>query len=315
MTATTKVGFIGLGTMGAHMARNLQKAGAALVVHDMRRESAVPLVEAGAEWAGSPAEVAAAAGVVFTSLPGPPEVEAVAVAPGGLAEGARRGLAWFDLTTNSPTAVRRLHQRLAEAGVDLLDAPVSGGPAGAEAGTLALWVSGNEETYRRHEALLGAIGNKARYVGAIGTGTVAKLVHNLMGYIINVGIAEVFTLGAKAGVDPVELWKLVREGAINRVPAFDLVADRLLGAQYDPPAFQLKLAHKDVGLAVALGRELGVPMRVANLTLEEMTEALNRGWGNRDSRSSMLLQLERAGVEFSADAAEIRAIIAGKSAQ
>ncbi|MDQ2804248.1 MAG: NAD-binding protein, partial [Pseudomonadota bacterium] len=117
------------------------------------------------------------------------------------------------------------------------------------------------------------------------------------GYILTTGLAEVFTLGVKAGIDPLSIWEAVRQGAIGRRGAFDGMPDQFLSNTYEPPAFALRLAHKDVSLACALGRETGVPMRLANLVLAEMTEALNRGWGDRDSRSAMLLQVERAGVE------------------
>src|SRR5262249_10951728 len=135
-----QVGFIGLGTMGAGMAANLQKAGYQLVVHDIRQDSATPHLNAGAKWADSPKAVAAQSKVIFTSLPGPPEVEAVALGSNGLIEGMEKGSIWFDLATNSPTLVRRLHQRCQERGLHLLDAPVSGGRKGAKSGRLAIWV-------------------------------------------------------------------------------------------------------------------------------------------------------------------------------
>jgi 3-hydroxyisobutyrate dehydrogenase len=303
-----QVGFIGLGTMGASMAANLQKAGHRLVVHDLRRAAAAPHLAAGAVWADTPAKVAAGAEVVFTSLPGPPEVEAVALGADGLF-GALRG-AWFDLSTNSPTLARRLHARFAERGIAMLDAPVSGGPRGAKTGRLAIWVGGERAVFDTHKALLDAIGDQARYVGPIGAGSVAKLVHNCAGYAIQAALAEVFTLGVKAGLDPADLFEAVRQGAVGRRRTFDAMADQFLPGTFDPPAFSLRLAHKDVSLATALGRELSVPMRAANLALEEMTEAMNRGWAERDSRVAMLLQEERAGVAIKVDPDRIQAILA-----
>src|SRR5690349_15437137 len=134
-----KVGFIGLGTMGAGMASNIQKAGYELVVNDLREDAASPHLAAGAEWADSPREVAARCEVVLTSLPGPPEVRAVALGPDGLLEGLRPGSAYFDLSTNSPTLLRELHATFLERGVHVFDSPVSGGPAGARSGKLAIW--------------------------------------------------------------------------------------------------------------------------------------------------------------------------------
>ena len=308
-----RVGFIGLGLMGSGMTANLQKAGHTLVVHDLRRQAADRLVAAGAEWAESPRDLAASSEVVFTSLPGPPEFQAVACGENGLLDGMQRGQALFDLSTNSPTVIRRLHTLFGEKGAHLLDSPVSGGPAGAASGKMALWVSGDEETYKRYRPALDAMGDQIFYMGAVGAASVAKLVHNLSGYIINTALAETFTMGVKAGVDPLLLWKAVRQGANGRRRTFDTLGEHFLPDNYDPARFALRLAHKDVSLATQLGREVGVPMRLANLTLEEMTEALGRGWQSRDSRSSMLLQQERAGVKIAVDPDDIRAVLRADS--
>jgi 3-hydroxyisobutyrate dehydrogenase-like beta-hydroxyacid dehydrogenase len=303
-----QVGFIGLGIMGASMAANLQKAGHRLVVHDVRRGAAEPHLAAGASWAASPREVAAATEIVFTSLPGPPEVEAVALGPDGLLAGMRKGGAWFDLSTNSPTLVRRLSATFAERSIDMLDAPVSGGPRGAKTGELALWVGGERAVFDRHKTLLDAIGDQARYIGPIGAGSVAKLVHNCAGYAIQTALAEVFTLGVKGGVEPLALFEAVRQGALGRRRTFDRLVDQFLPGIYDPPAFALRLAHKDMSLATGLGGELGGPMRLAQLAREEVTEAMNRGWAQRDSRVSMLLQQERAGVEIKVAPERLRGV-------
>jgi 3-hydroxyisobutyrate dehydrogenase len=301
-----KIGFIGLGTMGASMASNLQSAGHDLSVNDIRREAASPHLAKGAAWKDSPRQVAEAVEVVFTSLPGPVEVEAVALGADGLIHGLRPGAPYFDLSTNSPSLIRRLHATFHAKGLSLLDAPVSGGPRGAKTRKLALWVGGEREIYDRFKPVLDAIGDQAAYVGPIGAGSVAKLVHNCAGYAMQTALAEVFTMGVKAGVDPLTLWKAVRQGAGGRRRTFDGLVDQFLPGVFDPPAFALKLAHKDVTLATALGREVGVPMRIANLTLEEMTEALNRGWAQRDSRVAMLLQEERAGVQIAVPPDELK---------
>jgi 3-hydroxyisobutyrate dehydrogenase len=304
-----QLGFIGLGTMGASMAANLQKAGHGLVVHDISRAAAEPHLAAGAVWAASPRAVAEAAEIVFTSLPGPPEVEQVALGPDGLLAGMRKGGVYFDLSTNAPSLVRRIHRDFAAAGAHMLDAPVSGGPRGARTRELALWVGGERAVFDRCKPVLDAIGDEARHVGPIGAGSVAKLVHNCAGYALQTALAEVFTLGVKGGVEPLALFEAVRMGAVGRRRTFDGLVDQFLRGVYEPPAFALRLAHKDVSLATSLGRELAVPMRLANLALEEMTEAMNRGWGARDSRVSMLLQQERAGVEIKVDENRLRAAV------
>ena len=167
-------------------------------------------------------------------------------------------------------------------------------------------MGGDEEIFKRNKPVLDAIGDQAYYVGPIGAGSVAKLVHNCAGYIIQTALAEVFTMGVKAGVEPIALWKAVRQGAGGRRRTFDGLADQFLPGKFDPPSFALRLAHKDVTLATALGREHKVPMKLANITLEEMTEALNRGWAERDSRMAMLLQEERAGVQIKVTEEAIR---------
>jgi 3-hydroxyisobutyrate dehydrogenase len=305
------VGFVGLGTMGSSMAANLISAGHRLVVNDLNQAAGESHVAAGATWAPSAAEVAAAADIVFTSLPGPAEVEAVALGDGGLAEGAHDGLAWFDLTTNSPTVMRRLHAELSPAGVDVFDAPVSGGPDGARTGRLAIWAGGDEAGFERWLPVLTAFSDAPRLVGPIGAGSVAKLVHNMSGYILQTALAETFTLGVKAGVDADALWEAVRAGALGRRRTFDTLARNFLPKRFEPPDFALTLARKDVNLACQLGREMDVPMRLSNLVLQELTEALNRGWGDRDSRSAMLLQEERAGVEVRVTPERIAEILEG----
>jgi len=304
-----KVGFIGLGTMGGSMAFNTIQGGHELVVHDIRRESATRHLEAGATWADSPREVAEASDIVFTSLPGPTEVEAVFLGEDGILQGMSARKVYFDLSTSTPNLIRRLHDIASGQGVEVLDAPVSGGPRGAESRNLAIWVGGDKDVFDRCRPALDAIGDKAYYVGPIGCGAVAKLVHNCAGYVIQTALAEVFTMGVKAGVEPLALWQAVRRGAQGRRGTFEGLAEHLLPGKFDPPDFALRLARKDVDLAVGVGREYDVPMRLANLALQEMTEAMNRGWGDRDSRVAMLLQEERAGVEVRVDEDVLRAAL------
>lgn len=304
-----KVGFIGLGMMGASMASNLQKSGYKLVVHDLQRQAASQHLAAGATWADTPRAVAEQSDVILTSLPGPKEVEAVVMGADGVAAGMKPGAAIFDLTTNAPSMVRKLHAELLAKGLHFLDAPVSGGPAGAKSGKLAIWVGGDEAIFKAHKAVLDGFSDAARYIGPIGAGSVAKLVHNCAGYAVQAALAECMTLGVKGGVEPAALWEAVRMGALGRQRTFDRLADQYLQNSYEPPAFALKLAFKDMTLATDLGRELGVPMRLANLAYAEMVEGMNRGWAQRDSRSPMILQNERAGVKIEVDAKRLKEIL------
>ena len=305
-----KVGFIGLGTMGAPMARNLQKGGYRLIINDLRQRAAEEHLADGASWAASASEVAAEADVIFTSLPEPVDVERVALGPHGLLAAIRKDAAYFDLSTNSPILVKRIAAAFAEKGAHMLDAPVSGGPAGAKSRKLAIWVGGDRAVFERHRAVLDAIGDQPLYLGPIGAATVAKLVHNMSGYGIACVLAETFALGVKAGVEPLQLWQAVRQGAGGRRYTFDGLIDQFLPGCYDPPAFALKLAHKDVCLANDLADDLGMPMRLCNLVRAEMTEALNRGWAGRDSRVVMALQQERAGVRIAVDPARLADAVA-----
>lgn len=291
-----KVGFIGLGMMGAGMASNLQKGGAQIVVHDLTRQAASRHLNAGATWADSPKAVAEQCDVVFTSLPTPADVRRVGTGEGGLIEGFRKGSAWFDLSTNAVDVVRELAATFAEKGVDFLDAPVSGGPAGANSGKLAVWVGGEQAVYDKYKAVLDTFSDQNRYIGPIGAGTIAKLVHNAASAAVNVVLSEVFTMGVKAGVEPLPLFEAIRQGAAGRVRLFDRLQKQFLTGVYDPPDFALRLLHKDVSLACQLAREVSVPMRLTNLAHQELTEAMNRGWDKRDSRVGALLQQERAGI-------------------
>jgi len=306
-----KIGFIGLGTMGRGMASNLQKAGHALVVHDIRKEAAARHLEAGATWADTARDLAQQCDVVFTSLPAPPDVEAVCEGDNGLLAGLRQGAAWFDLTTNSVDVVRKLHTRLAGHGVQFLDAPVSGGALGAASGKMAIWVGGDQAVFDRWKPVLEGMSDQVRYIGAIGAGTIAKLVHNAASTAISAILTEVFTMGVKAGLDPLPLWEAVREGGIGRQRTFEKMGTRVLPGQYDKPSFALRLAEKDLQLALQLGQQFDVPMRLCSLVEQDLAEALKRGWGGRDAMAATLLQQERAGIApFAVPIEQINAVLA-----
>ena len=291
-----EIGFIGLGNMGGGMAANVLRAGYNLTVHDLRRESATPLLESGASWADTPAELAAACDIVLTSLPGPREVEAIALGEGGILEGSNSGSVYIDMSTSSPTLIRSIAQDFATKGVSVLDAPVSGGPVGARTGRLAVMVGGDREVYDRVKPALDAIGDKVSYIGPIGSGSIAKLMHNCIGYGLQTIVAECLTLGVKAGVEPQPLFEAISNGSVGRGSSFaNTYPNTFLAGKFDPPSFALRLAHKDVSLALELAREYGVPMSVGNTAHQELTAALNRGWEDLDSRVAMTLQEERAG--------------------
>lgn len=282
-----KLGFIGLGAMGRHMAARLEAAGHELQTYDLN----------GKGNRTSAREAAAGVEVVFTSLPGPAEVASVA-------NDISSVKAWFDTSTNSPETVRLLNRTH-----PLLDAPVSGGPKGAESGKLAIWVGGDEFLFNQYLPLLKVLGDHPCYVGPIGAGTIAKLAHNMASFTIQAALAEIMTLGVKAGVEPVALFKAIRQGASGRKRTFDRLPEHFLPGTYDPPAFTVDLALKDVALAMDLARASGVPMKIGQIAMDELAAAKARGWGQRDSRVAMTLQEERAGVSVKVPPERLQGIL------
>lgn len=272
------IGFIGTGNIGSPMARHLVEAGHTVIVHDRRREASEDLLELGAVWADGPAAVAEQCRIVFTSLPGPPEVEAVAAGPGGIAEAARPGDVHVDLSSNSITMVRRLAERASAAGTVYLDCPVTGGVRGAEAGTLTVLASGDRAAFERVQPLLEAIGSNVRYLGEAGTGCLCKLINNLIVLCAGQLMQEGVVLGAKAGLDPAELYDLLRLGTAR--PYVGLMP-YVVGRRFGDPTFTLALAEKDVSLALEAGRSLAVPMPVTSAAHQTYLRAVAQGLGDQ----------------------------------
>jgi 3-hydroxyisobutyrate dehydrogenase len=294
-----RIGFIGLGNMGGPMALNLIKAGHTLVVHDLRRELAKPHLDAGATWADDVKSAVRGAELILTSLPGPPEVEAVAL--GQILDAANPGSIYADLSTNSPTVMRKIHAAFKAKGVHVLDSPVSGGVIGAKRGSLQVMVGGDEAIYREVKGVLGAIGNNVGYMGAIGAGSIAKLVHNMISILTRSLIAEGFTLGVKSGVKPEALLEAIRGASFGQgLILSHMIPDVVFKGDFDAVRFALKLARKDVGLATALAREVDVPMPMAAVGEQILIQAMARGWGDRDSTSPWELQEEAARVQVRA---------------
>ena len=293
-----RIGFIGLGNMGGPMALNLIKAGHTLVVHDIRRNVADAHIAGGAKWADTPADAAKAADLILTSLPGPKEVEAVAIGgENGILHGISQSAVYADLSTNSPTLVRRLHTIFAERGISMLDAPVSGGIPGARGGTLSVMVGGDEAVYRRIKPALEAIGDKLQYVGASGAGAVAKLVHNMLVFTTFGIFAEAFTLGVKAGADPEKLYDAVRNGAYGQGMMLAALPKVIFKGDFDQVTATLDIGRKDIGLATSLARELGMPLRIASEVEQELVRAIAQGLGEKDFLTAFTIQEDRAGVK------------------
>lgn len=292
-----KVGFIGVGSIGRPMAAQLLKAGHQLVVHDISRDAAAPLLSTGAAWADSPAAVAAGCEIVATCLPGPPEMEGVTLGENGLVAALRPGALYIDHTTNAPALVRRVHALLRAKGVDMLDAPVSGGMEGASTRDLLVMAGGETAVFERARPILDAIAARVMYTGEIGNGCVSKLMHNCASFTLDMVMAECWTAGVRAGVSAATIVDVFREAALGHQMSLKIrLPATYLRGEFEP-RFSLRLARKDLGLAVDLAKSCDVPMRLGSLCELEMIEGIARGWADRDASIFLTLQEERARVQ------------------
>ena len=291
-----KVGFIGVGFMGRHMARNVAKGGHDMTVFDIHKEAAQELIALGATWADSPRAVAEASEVVFTSLPRPENVEEVALGEGGILSGAKAGTVYFDLSTTDPDTIFRISQRANQQGITVLDAPVSGGTIGAEAASLCVMVGGDKAKYDQYKPVLDLIGDKVTYCGELGNGAICKIVNNLIGLSCSVLLSEAFSLGVKAGVDPQTLFDAIK-GSSGNTQTMQGFPNGLFKGNFEP-GFMVDLAAKDVGLATEMGRRLRVPMEISNIVQQRYIDSQNKGWGRMAAGSVIRVQEERAGVEI-----------------
>ena len=291
------IGFIGIGHIGNPMAQHLIKGGHQLTVHDLLRESATNLEEMGAVWASSPKEATQGSEIIFTSLPGPREVEAVALGPDSILEGASKGSIYIDLSTSSPSSTRRIHKTFQTRGVHVLDAPVSGGVAGAINAALSIMVGGDQEVYESTKPILECIGDKVMYCGPIGSGMVCKICNNLITLGLSVFLPEALTLGVKAGVDLDVLSNAISNGSGRTWVLEGKFPNTLFQGNFEP-GFSLALAAKDVRLATELGRELGLPMEVSNLLEQRYVEAVGKGLSQKDSDVVAILYEERTGTQL-----------------
>ena len=291
------IGFIGTGNIGAPIAGQLLAAGHAVTVHDLRRASAEALLAAGARWGDSTAAIGAQCDVVVTCLPGPREMEAVCLGPGGLVETLEPGALYIDHTTNAPELARRVHALLAERGVAMLDAPVSGGLEGAQTRDLLVMAGGEPAVFERARPLLDAIAKRVMHIGGIGAGCVAKIMHNSATFTLDLVMAECWTTAIKAGVDAATIVTVFNEAALGHMMNLKVRLPATLFRGEFEPRFSLALARKDLGLALDLARQTGTPMRLAALCEAEMTEAMARGWAGHDASIFLTLQEERAGAE------------------
>jgi len=293
----THVGFIGLGTMGRHMAKNLLKAGFPLTFYARRDEVAREFVDAGAKRASSPAEVARAAEVIITIVTADAQVREVVGGPGGLVEGVSAGKLVVDMSTIGPATVREIGATLSTKGAKLLDAPVSGGPWGAEAGTLAIMAGGDAADFERAAPLFRAMGKHLFHCGALGAGQVVKLVNQMIGGGIMTLVAEGMVLAKKAGANMEQLVDVLSVSSANSA-LLEARGKKFLLADQFKPGFMTELMRKDMSLAVALADQLKVPTPVAAGALQQFTAALNQGLAELDFSSVAKVYEQAAGVKI-----------------
>ena len=290
-----QVGFIGTGSIGTPMAINLNED-YPLIVHDVTREKATALLEKGAQWAVSPKELAAQCDVIHTCLPGPKESTEVVLGEDGIIAGVKKGSVYIDHTTNSPELVREIAAKLEQQGVEMLDAPVSGGTEGAQVKQLLLMVGGKESTYKKYKDVLSSMGD-VLYTGDIGNGMISKITHNCATFCVSVAMMENWSVAIKAGLAPEKIVEVFQKAGIGRnMDVHSRLPNTLFQGKFDP-IFALDIAKKDISLATDLAKSYGVPVRVSELVLQEYIEAVNRGWGKFDSSVVLTLQEERSGVQ------------------
>jgi 2-hydroxy-3-oxopropionate reductase len=290
-----KVGFVGLGIMGAAMAKNLLAAGHELVVHNRTRVKAELFAGQGTEVADSPREVADKSDVVITMLPGPPEVREVIAGENGLLEGAREGSLIVDMSTSSPLLARELYRAARNGGVGMLDAPVSGGDVGAIDGTLSIMVGGDEDDFGRARPLFGAMGETVVHVGGAGAGQVVKACNQVVVALVIEAVSEALVLGSKAGVAPERLVEVL-SGGLAASKVLEIKGEKLLSHDFAPGG-KVEYHRKDLGIALAAGREHGAALPVTALVDQMFGALVTRGRGGWDHSALITLIEEWSGDE------------------
>ena len=291
-----KIGYIGLGLMGKPMARNILKAGFDLTVHNRSRESVRELVGEGAHEAYSPKEVAQQVDVVFTNLPDSPDVELVALGGVGIFEGAHRGLIFVDNSTIKPANTKMIGKRLAEEGVTMLDAPVSGGDIGAKNGTLTIMVGGPAEALEKIMPVLRSVGQRITHVGGLGDGQIAKAANQIMVAAQMVAMGELLIFAQKAGADPEKVVDAIRGGAAG-CWALENKPQRLFAGERQP-GFKAYMQAKDLGIVMDTAREYGVPLPSTAVNTQLFNAMLEMGMRELDNSAVLGVIEKLAGEEL-----------------
>jgi 2-hydroxy-3-oxopropionate reductase len=290
-----RVGFIGLGVMGAPMARHLLSAGFPLTVHSRSAPPVEALVAEGASWASKPIDVARASDVIVTMLPDTPDVELVLLGADGVADGAAEGSLVIDMSTIDPIATRSYAERFAEGGVSMLDAPVSGGQVGAEGGTLSIMVGGPDDAFERALPVFEAMGSTIVHVGPAGAGQVTKECNQLVIASAVEAVGEAFVLAVRAGVDPTKVREALLGGFAGS-KVLEMHGQRMLDGAFEP-GFRSALMAKDGRIVVKAAGRLGAPIPAFRAVAERLEAMLPAGRGDLDYAALVTLLEDEAGVD------------------
>jgi len=284
-----RLGFIGLGTMGRPMALNLMQGGHAMSVYARRAETTLPLVEAGATACPTPAAVAEQSDVVFTMVTGTSDVEQVVLGDDGVIHGVRRRALIIDMSTIDPTTTRRIARMLADRGIEMLDAPVSGGPQGARDAALTIMVGGPPAALERARPLFELLGPSLTHLGESGAGQTTKACHQLALLVTALGAAEALTLAGRCGLD-VERVRQVLMGGVASSRVLDLFGARMASRDFSA-GIESRLYHKDLDIALGLAHTGGTALPAAALTMQFINALVGRGRG-RDDLSALITVVE-----------------------
>lgn len=291
-----KIGFIGLGIMGRPMAKNLVKAGHELYVNDFNKDAIEELVSLGATAVSNAREAAEASELVITMLPNSPHVKTVALGEGGIIEGAHEGLIYVDMSSIAPLVSREVHDALAEKGLPMLDAPVSGGEPKAIDGTMSVMVGGDKDVFDKIASVLNVMAGDVTYVGGIGAGNIAKLANQSIVAINIAACAEAFTLAQKAGVDPEAVYKAIRGGLAGST-VMDAKVPMMLARNFKP-GFRINLHIKDLGNVLDTGHGVNAPLPLTSLVREMMSVLDGDGFSAEDHSSLVKVYEKLANIEL-----------------
>ncbi|MDK2897148.1 MAG: hypothetical protein PWP04_1268 [Candidatus Atribacteria bacterium] len=290
-----KIGFIGLGIMGKPMAKNLMKAGYSLVVYDINKEPIKELVGLGAGKGSSPKDVSERTDIIITMLPDSPEVKEVILGKEGVLEGAKRGSIIIDMSSIAPAVSRELAAKAAEKGVDMIDAPVSGGQPKAIDGTLSIMVGGKKEVFDKCFEILNKMGSSITLCGDIGAGNTTKLVNQIIVALNIAAMSEALVLGTKAGVDPETIYKAIRGGLAGST-VLDAKVPMVLERNFNP-GFKINLHIKDLKNAITTAHEIGVPIPLTGVIMEILQALKVDGKGVSDHSAIIQFYEEMAKIE------------------